>query len=269
MYCPSCKANIESTSVSCPNCGTKLEGHLNFGANPNGNVQAAAIPQTVDQSAPIERADFIRKTYTHMAFAILAFIILESMLLNWSGARALVVKMVDGYNWLIVLGLFMVVSYVADKWARSSTSKQMQYFGLGLYVIAEAVIFLPILFIAKYHVGEDIIGTAGIVTIGLFAGLTFIAFSTRKDFSFLRSILGIGGFVALGVIVAGTLGAFNLGLLFSGLMVAFASGAILYSTSNIIHHYRTDQYVAASLSLFASIMLLFWYILRIFIALDE
>ena len=46
-------------------------------------------------------------------------------------------------------------------------------------------------------------------------------------------------------------------------MVLLASISILYSTSNIIHHYGTEQYVAASLGLFASVALLFWYVLRI------
>jgi FtsH-binding integral membrane protein len=46
-------------------------------------------------------------------------------------------------------------------------------------------------------------------------------------------------------------------------MVAFAGGAILYDTSNILHRYNTNQHVAAALSLFASVALLFWYILRI------
>jgi uncharacterized protein len=238
--------------------------------NENYNqIGAAAIPRRVDQAEAIDRADFIRKTYTHLALAVLAFILLESMLLKWSGAQDLVVFMMNGYNWLIVLGAFMGISYLADKWARSSTSKQTQYLGLGLYVVAEAFIFLPILFIAKYKIGSSVIGSAGMVTLGLFAGLTYVVFSTRKDFSFMRGILGIGGFVAMGFIVASIMFGFNLGVLFSVIMVAFAGGAILYSTSNIIHHYHTDQYVAASLSLFSSVMLLFWYILRIFMAFDD
>ena len=74
----------------------------------------------------------------------------------------------------------------------------------------------------------------------------------------------IGFFVALGFIAASLIFGFSLGNLFAFLMVAFAGGAILYDTSNILHKYRTDQHVAASLSLFASVALLFWYILRIF-----
>jgi len=58
-------------------------------------------------------------------------------------------------------------------------------------------------------------------------------------------------------------GGFNLGVWFSGAMVGLASGYILYDTSNVMHHYRTDQHVAASLALFASVALLFWYILQL------
>lgn len=78
--------------------------------------------------------------------------------------------------------------------------------------------------------------------------------------SFLRSILMIGGFIALGVIVASIVFGFSLGMLFAAIMVLFAAGAILYDTSNVLHHYRTDQHVAASLALFASVALLFWYV---------
>jgi FtsH-binding integral membrane protein len=272
MYCPYCRNDIEKGTVICSHCGKNLGEGFNYSGRSRLDAPAREMamgPAALEKASSVERADFIRKTYTHLALAILAFIILESMLLKWSGAQSLVVKMVTGYNWLIVLGAFMFVSWIADKWARSSTSKEMQYAGLGLYIIAEAFIFLPLLYLATYHVGKSVIGSAGFVTIGLFAGLTFVAFTTKKDFSFMRSILGVAGFVALGTIVASILFGFTLGVLFSLIMVAFASGAILYTTSNILHHYRTDQYVAASLSLFASVMLLFWYVLRIFIAFDD
>ena len=272
MYCPYCRNDIEKGVTNCPHCGKYLGGQFNFGGGVGTgktSTRAAAAPIIVDQAPEIARAEFIRKTYTHMALAVLAFIILESILLGWSGAKNLVVTMVRGYNWLIVLGIFMGVSWVADKWARSGTSKEMQYAGLGLYILAEAFIFLPLLYIAKNFVGESVIGSAGFVTLGLFSGLTFVVFSSKKDFSFMRNILGVGGFVALGIIVASIMFGFTLGVLFAGIMVAFAAGAILYTTSNIIHHYRTDQYVAAALSLFASVMLLFWYVLQIFISLDD
>ncbi len=211
-------------------------------------------------------AEFIRRTYSHVGLAVLAFIAVETLLLQWSGAGRLAYLMLnglDGYAWLVVLGAFMWVSGLADNWARSEVSSRRQYMGLDLYVVAEAVIFLPLLYLTAHFTSPDVIPTAGIITALLFAGLTFTAFTTRTDFSFLRGILGVGGFVALGVIVASILFGFGLGILFATMMVAFAGGSILYQTSNVIRHYRPDQHVAASLALFASVALLFWYVLQI------
>jgi FtsH-binding integral membrane protein len=164
----------------------------------------------------------------------------------------------------------MAASWVANKWATSDTSRGMQYAGLGLYVVAEAIIFLPLLLIAVRFTGQShLVGQAAIITLGLFAGLTFVAFTTKKDFSFLGGVLKISFFVAFGLIAASLLMGFNLGIWFSGAMVLFAGISILYQTSNIIHNYRPDQHVAASLGLFASVALLFWYVLQILMSLSS
>jgi FtsH-binding integral membrane protein len=216
---------------------------------------------------PAERAAFIRKTYLHVAGALAVFALIEAYLVASGAGAAIARTMLGGqWSWMIVLGLFMGVSMLANWWANSQTSKGMQYLGLALYVVAQAIIFLPLLFIASSMSGGGaMIAQAGIVTLGLFLGLTSVVFLTRKDFSFLGPILAIGGFVALGFIFSGIIFGFGLGNIFSFIMVAFAGAAILYDTSNILHRYRTDQHVAASLTLFASVSLLFWYILRIFI----
>ena len=228
-----------------------------------------ANPYTVASAAPTERAAFIRKTYLHLAFAILAFIGIEAFLLSQPWAHQLAGKMVGGMGWLIVLGAFMGVSFLAERLAASEASRGKQYLGLGIFIVAEAIIFLPILILAKFYANDpQVILKAGITTGFVFGGLTFAAFATGKDFSFLRGFLMVGGFVALGIIVCSVIFGFNLGTIFSGAMALFASVAILYNTSNIIHHYRTDQYVSASLSLFASVALLFWYILQIFMSRD-
>lgn len=228
-----------------------------------------ANPYTVvaADAAPSERALFIRKTYLHLGFAILAFIGVEWLLLQQSWAVPFAAKMTGGFGWLIVLGAFMGVSFLAEKLAASEASQTTQYLGLGLFVVAQAVVFLPLLVIAIYYAKDPlVIQKAGITTGFVFAGLTATVFVTRKDFSFLRGILMIGGFVALGLIVASIFFGFNLGTIFAAVMAVFASASILYSTSNVLHHYHTSQHVAAALSLFASVALLFWYILRIFLS---
>lgn len=221
-----------------------------------------------EHALPAQRSAFIRNTYLHLAMAILAFVGIEALLFSTGAAYAIARTMLGGKgSWLIVMLSFMGISWLANMWANSDTSKPMQYLGLGLYVIAEAIIFVPLLFIATAVAGSaTLIMQAGIITLMMFGGLTAVVFLTRKDFSFLAPILTLGGFIALGVILCNLLFGFTLGTIFSAIMVMFASVSILYNTSNALYRYRTDQYVAASLSLFASIALLFWYVLRIFIA---
>ena len=227
--------------------------------NTFGNSAATALPA--------QRASFIRKTYMLLAAAILAFIVVEGFLFA-TGAATMIASVVfsgGAIGWLLVLGLFMGVTYLAERWASSETSTATQYLGLGIFVVAEAVIFVPMIWIATYYSGDaNVLMKAGVVTLGLFLGITATVFITRSDFSFLAPILAIGGFAALGFIVASALFGFSLGNVFAFVMVAFAGTAILYETSNVLHRFNTNQHVAAALTLFASVALLFWYILRIF-----
>jgi len=229
----------------------------------------ATYADAVFYAGASERASFIRRTYAHLALAVMAFIAVEWMLLQLPIAGAMARAMTGGFSWLIVLAAFMGVSWLAERWAQSDTSPQMQYLGLGLYVVAQAIIFLPLLYVAANFSDPTVIPMAGMITGFLFTGLTATVLLTRKDFSWMRSILTIGGFVALGVIAASIIFGFSLGIIFSAIMVVFASVAILYDTSQVLHHYRTDQHVAASLSLFASVALLFWYVLRIVMSLSS
>lgn len=226
-----------------------------------------ANPYVVAEAAPSERAEFIKKTYLHLAGAIAAFIAVEALLLQIPGIEVMIAKM--GGTWLLVLGAFMLVSYIADKWALSDASRGMQYAGLGLFVVVQAILFLPLIYIALNFVpeGSQLIAQAGLITGLMVAGITATALITKKDFSFLKGILTVGGFVAMGMIVASHLFDFDTGIYFAGGMVVFASVSILYTTSNILHRYGTHQFVAASLALFAGVALLFIYVLQILMSL--
>lgn len=217
----------------------------------------------VSEANDVERVAFYKKTYMHVAMAILSFMVVEGFLLR-AVPEELILKMISGkFIWLFIIGMFWLASILADRLA-FSLDRTTQYLGLGLYVLIEAVIFLPILYIALVLTDSAaVVQQAAIITLFMFGGLTAVVFMTNKDFSFLRSALVIGGFVALGLIVAGAVFGFNLGLWFSVAMVALAAGSILYQTSQIKNKYATGQYVGAALQLFASVMLLFWYILRI------
>lgn len=212
------------------------------------------------------RSQFIIRTYLHLFGALLAFTLIEFAVFASGLAEPIALALFGAPGgWLLVLGGFMVVSWFASRAAHTARSKTAQYVALAGFVAAEALIFVPLLYIANSRF-PGVISSAALLTVLGFAGLTAIAFISRKDFSFLRGLLMWGGVCALGAIIASVLFGFTLGPFFSAAMVAFAGAAVLYDTSNVLHHYPKDRYVGAALELFASIALMLWYVIRLLMA---
>jgi uncharacterized protein len=213
------------------------------------------------------RGAFITRTYTHLLGAILAFTLLEVYLFETGMAESIAMTLLGG-SWLIVLGGFMIVSWIATHFAHKSQSIGAQYGALGLFIVAEAIIFTPMLYIANSY-APGVIENAATVTLIGFLGLTVVAFHSRKDFSFLGGLLRWAMIGALLLIVSSVLFGFHLGTIFTVLMIVVAGAAILYDTSNVLHHYPEDRHVGAALQLFASVALLFWYVLQFFMSRDD
>ena len=228
------------------------------------NSESYSQPVAVNELPSQARGIFVSRTYAHLFGAVSAFILIEVFLFK-TGVAEMLARTLLGVSWLLVLGGFVVVSWLASRTAHLAKSKSAQYIALGCYVIAESIVFVPILYIAD-KLAPGAITSAATVTFLAFAALTAVVFLTGKDFSFLRGLLCWGGIMALALIVAGVIFGFQLGTYFSLAMVAFAGAAILYDTSNVLHHYSEDRYVAAALELFASVALMLWYVLRLFIS---
>lgn len=211
------------------------------------------------------RSEFIWKVYAHVIGAILAFAAVEAYLISSGIAMNIAPAMVN--NWMMTLGAFMLVGWGASHVAHRLESTAAQYAAFALLVVAEAVIFSPAILVAQMTQPGVIESAAGVTLIGSF-GLVATAMITRKDFSFLRGIMVWVGMLALVGIFSSIIFGFQLGTWFSVAMIGFAGAAVLYDTSNIMHHYPQDRYVAAAMALFASIALMFWYVLRLFMSRD-
>jgi FtsH-binding integral membrane protein len=226
--------------------------------------ESYSSPVAVKELPSQARGTFVSRTYAHLLGAICAFILIETFLFK-TGLAEMLARALLGVSWLLVLGGFVLVSWLASRTAHLAVSKATQYIALCCYVIAQSVVFVPLLYVAD-KVAPGVITSAAAVTFVTFAILTAVVFLTGKDFSFLRGLLWWGGIMALALIAAGVIFGFQLGTYFSIAMVAFAGAAILYDTSNVLHHYPEDRYVAAALELFASVALMLWYVLRLFIS---
>lgn len=211
------------------------------------------------------RLEFIRKTYAHLGGAVLAFAALEALLFKTGVAVELTSAMLSSRGGMIVAMIaFMVVGSFANRWAQSARSVPMQYVGLALYVLAEVLIFCPLLFVAEYYSKQpNLIRDAGVITAVMFGSLTGIVFLTKKDFTFMKGALSVAGIAMLAIAVGSMIFGFNLGMLYCGAAVALAAGYILYYTSNVLRHYPPGAHVAAALALFSALALMFWYVLRI------
>jgi hypothetical protein len=218
---------------------------------------------TLDEAT---RSEFLSRVYQHLLAAVVAFVAFEALLINLGIARE-IYELVSGGGgrWLIVLGGFMVVNWLATNAAHDILNPSRQYAGLFGMAAGEALIFAPFLhYVFEVEGGgtTTVLAAAVITAIG-FAGLSAVALVTRADLSFLRPILLWTGVCALVLIVGALLFGFELGVWFSVAMIALAGGSILYQTQTIMRRYPAEAYVGAAVQLFASVMLLFWYVLRL------
>ncbi len=233
-----------------------------------------------------DRVSFLRKTYAHLGVALIAFAAVTAYMMNYMTEMSLKFSAFafrGSLNWLLVLGLFMVVGVVAQKLAQSESSRGLQYLGLGVAVVAQGVLLQPLLWLVVFKFGDPAAVLAGVeggmgaagsvilqaafVTIAIFGGLTATVFITKKDFSFLRGALTIATFGALGIIIASALFGFSLGVIFVGAMIVLMAGYILYQTTLVMSYFPPSSYVAASLMLFSTVATLFWYVLQLIMSL--
>lgn len=240
-----------------------------------------------------DRITFLRKTYAHLGVSLIAFAALTGGLFKFAPQLTWKLSTLFGGSMFAMLGLIAVMTlgmYGAQRLAASSSSRGLQYVGLALGIALETWLLMPLIWIlmlkfshftpdqvALFRAGiatpalngaaASILMQAVVITLAIFVGLTAVVFITKKDFSFLRGVLVVLSFAALGVVLASILFGFSLGALFSGFMIAMMAGYILYETSAVMRDFPPSMYVAAALMLFTTVATLFWYVLRLLIQL--
>jgi uncharacterized protein len=230
-------------------------------------AMATPLPQPVAALEADVRGAFLVRVYQHLLAAVVAFVLFEALLFATGMAEA-IYDLVAGSSgaWLLVLGGFMLVNWLATSAAHDVLNPSRQYAGLFGLAGAEALIFAPFLYYV-FNVeggGAVTVGSAAVVTALGFGGLSLVGLVTRKNLSFLRPLLMWAGVMALVLIIAALLFGLELGVWFSLAMIGLAGASILYQTQTILRNYPEEAYVGAAVQLFASVMLLFWYVLRLF-----
>lgn len=240
-----------------------------------------------------DRVVFLRRTYGLLGVSLVAFAAFTAGIMRFMTQTSLKFSgwaLHGRWNWMLVVGLFVLVGYVAERLARSETSRGVQLAGLGVAVVAQSALLQPILWVLIFRFGHPdqlftatgdglglaltgqaaaILMQAIVITLSIFIGLTLTVFLTKKDFSFMRGALAIASFAALGVILASWLFGFSLGALFCGAMILLMAGYILYQTSLVMSYFPPTAFVAAALMLFSTVATLFWYVLQLLMSLNR
>ena len=228
-------------------------------------------PFVVAAASPATRAEFYKKTYLLVAVACAVF---GLVLAGTLATPAIVDPLTNLFfgsgslGWLLVLAGFWGISMLANRLAFGGVSAGTQIAGLGIYIVAEALLFAPMLNVLVWRFGSaatlnEIVAPAALSTLMLAVGLTATVFMTKTDFSFLRAFITIGFFVALGAMLL-LMFFGGIGTWFIIAMTVFISVVILYQTWMVKTQFRPDQHVGAALIIFAGIATLFWYLIMIF-----
>lgn len=229
----------------------------------NVNVQQVLTQIKTIQPLDAERQDFIRRSFVWLFVAILTFTAFEYVLFSIGVGQKIaeLIFSIGKIGWLGVMGAFVLVGTLTTKLAHHE-SREIQLAGFAGYIVAEGLIFCPLLYVAQM-VSPNIIPVSAGITFLITGALCTSVIATRTNFSFMKPFLTAASVGALGLIVLSAIVGFELGLVFSFAMVLLAAGYILYTTSNILHTYGKDQHIGAATELFAAVALLFWYIVRI------
>jgi len=207
-----------------------------------------------------ERLTFLKKVYGLFSLALVIF-----AGATWVGStNEAVLGMV-----LPLLGkgflAYILIMFAMFALLRMTASRfPLNLIGLGVFAVFEGLLTGPLVYYVVGTSGVEVVAQAAILTTVVFGSLTLFAWTSKKDFSFMRGALWAG----LGVLVGFILLSFLFGYSASGWGVSAAfvllmAGFVLYDTSNIMRHYPIDQAPAAAAGLFLNFVIMFRNILML------
>jgi modulator of FtsH protease len=237
----------------------------NFQNNQRYNFQSSWTPtqegygalsaRTASEASAAERMGFVRKVYALFFAATLFGIGGVAVGLSFTPLLVFAAQ----HYWIMFFGMLGgVMAAQAVRHVRG-----INLLALFAFTTFTGIVISPIIYLIGRTNPASIL-QAGVLTVGIFGGLTAYAFLSKRDFSFLRGMVVTGLIV---VILAGILNIFLASSAF-GFAIAAATlllfaGFVLYDTSNIMRRYPTNEYVAGALALYLDAFNIFLALLRI------
>ncbi|HEY0080144.1 MAG TPA: Bax inhibitor-1/YccA family protein [Pyrinomonadaceae bacterium] len=217
-----------------------------------GSLQSS----TAAQATVAERMSFVRKVYALFFAATLFAIGGVALGLSFEPLLAFAFE----HPWIMLFA--MLGGVMGAQAVRHVPGVNLA--ALFGFTTLTGIVISPLMYVVR-QTNPDSITQAGLLTVGIFGGLTAYVFISKRDFSFMRGMLVTGLIV---IILAGLVNIFLVGSGAFGFAIAAAtlllfSGFVLYDTSNIIRRYPTNEYVAGALSLYLDAFNIFLALIRI------
>lgn len=221
------------------------------------NPQPIYRPQAATGASPVSTTGIeinrvLRNTY-----------MLLGMTLAWSAAVAGVAMAVNAPHpgFILTLAGFFGLLFVVHKTANSPWGLLSVFAFTGFLGYTLGPILNMYLSLSN---GPALVTSALATTAVAFVGLSAYALVTRKDFSFLSGFLVVGFFVLMGsMLVVWGFGLSGFHTAIAAGFVLFASAAILWQTSAIVHGGETN-YLIATVVLYTQIYNLFLSLMHLF-----
>jgi modulator of FtsH protease len=247
------KAKAQMREFRSP--GTSQDSRGGWPPQPDG-AWGSLQAQTAAQASVEERLGFIRKVYA--LFFVGTLFAVGGVLLGFMFPPLLIFALQHPFVMLFA----MMGGVMGAQAVRHVPGVNLA--ALFGFTTLTGVVISPLMALVR-QTNPASLWQAGVLTVGIFGGLTVYAFVSNKDFSFLRGMVVTGLIV---VILAGLLNVFLVGSGAFGFAVAAATlllfaGFVLYDTSNIIRRYPTNEYVAGALSLYLDAFNIFLALIRI------
>lgn len=229
----------------------------------------AAPPLPIDGVVADVRLTYVRRMYGYLMVGIGSLVAIEVLLFATGLGHAFADRIIawDYLGWPLVLGGYTLLTWIATSFAEGPDEHGTHRIAYAMLIAAEVLLLTPVLGLA--FALPELQGTVGqaaaISTLG-FIGLSGIAITSARDFTFLGSVVRWAAVVGVLLIVVALFVGFTLAAWFSVAMIAVAGGAILWETQQVLRtHYEGTEF-AAAMKLFSSVTLLFWYVLRLLMA---
>ena len=248
-------------------------------------MSVAFVAHPVAKAAPAQRAAFIRSIYLHLALALLAFLVIEAVVVQLgildmfretglgqiAESRRPRLRLRLGSSRIGLMALivaFMAVpALIADSWGKSALPQALHYAGLAVYLVIDALVLAPALLMLVWIGSPQVLPAVALMTVFLMLGALAVVWLTDSDYAPVTIIFCLSGSVMLGMVATAMVLGASAGMLLFGLMQFYAVGALVVRTSQLMDEIEPQHYAGAALSLFASMPLLlpmfFIYVIQI------